>query len=100
MATFSREHQLTTIRSWHFLTGPLASLRAVWRAYQVEVSAPSRDADIVHTPLVYFIDPRRPRAALGRSHGRPHRQQQGLPPRRALAAWRRGIAPVTRQFAR
>jgi cytochrome oxidase Cu insertion factor (SCO1/SenC/PrrC family) len=29
---FSREQQLNTIPSWHFLTGPVASLRAVWNA--------------------------------------------------------------------
>src|SRR5260370_19583069 len=57
VAAYSSEHQLTTIPSWHFLTGPLASLRAVWRAYQIEVQAPGRNADIVPTSVVYFIDP-------------------------------------------
>jgi cytochrome oxidase Cu insertion factor (SCO1/SenC/PrrC family) len=54
---YSRAHQLITIPGWHFLTGPAAALRAVWRAYNVEVQAPSPDADIVHTSAVYFIGP-------------------------------------------
>jgi hypothetical protein len=32
---YSRAHQLITIPGWHFLTGPVAALRAVWRAYGV-----------------------------------------------------------------
>jgi len=31
VAAYSRENQLATIPSWHFLTGPLASLRTAWR---------------------------------------------------------------------
>ena len=58
VAAYSREHQLTTIPSWHFFTGPLASLKAVWRAYGISVDAPSRNADVIHTSEVFFIDRR------------------------------------------
>ena len=54
---YSRAHQLIAIPGWHFLTGPVTALQAVWHAYQVEVQAPSPDADIVHTSAVYFIGP-------------------------------------------
>ena len=47
VAAFTREQQLNIIRSWHFLTGPVASLQTVWTAYNVYVSAPSANADIV-----------------------------------------------------
>lgn len=57
VAAFSREHQLTTIPSWHFLTGRLANLRAVWRAYDIQVSVPSRNAGVIHASEVLFIDP-------------------------------------------
>ena len=30
---YSREHQLISIPDWHFFTGPIAALQAVWRAY-------------------------------------------------------------------
>jgi cytochrome oxidase Cu insertion factor (SCO1/SenC/PrrC family) len=43
VAAYSAEHQLTTIPTWDFLTGPLPALRAVWNAYQVEAAAPSRN---------------------------------------------------------
>lgn len=51
---YSREHQLTSIPDWHFFTGPVTALRAVWREYDVEVEAPSPAADIVHTSIVYL----------------------------------------------
>ena len=91
---YSRAHQLITIPGWHFLTGPAAALQAVWRAYHVEVQAPSPDADIVHTSAVYFI-----------GHGGTERYV-AIPmadhtssgtaylPAGQIAAWARGIALI------
>jgi cytochrome oxidase Cu insertion factor (SCO1/SenC/PrrC family) len=56
MATFSSAQRLNTIPSWHFFTGPVPALQTVWRDYNVEVSAPNPNADIIHTSAVYFID--------------------------------------------
>jgi protein SCO1 len=57
VAAYSRAHQLTSIPSWHFFTGPVPRLRAAWNAYNIAVQAPGPDADIVHSSVVYFIDP-------------------------------------------
>ena len=57
MAAYSKAHHLDSLPSWHFLTGPVGSLQAVWRDYNVEVSAASATADVVHTSVAYFIDP-------------------------------------------
>ena len=57
VASYSAEHQLTTVPSWHFLTGPTAALEAVRRAYHIEVQPRGRNADVVHTSEVLFIDP-------------------------------------------
>jgi cytochrome oxidase Cu insertion factor (SCO1/SenC/PrrC family) len=57
MATFSTAQRLNTIPSWHFFTGPVPALQTAWRNYNVEVAAPSPNADIIHTSAVYFIDP-------------------------------------------
>jgi cytochrome oxidase Cu insertion factor (SCO1/SenC/PrrC family) len=54
---YSQAHQLITIPDWHFLTGPANALHNVWHAYNVEVQAPSPNADIVHTSIIYFIGP-------------------------------------------
>jgi len=100
VAAFSREHQLTTIASWHFLTGPLASLKTVWRAYGIQVSAPSRNADVIHTSEVLFID----RAGRERYIATPMAgytsSGKAYLPVGPLAEWGRGIALVIRQLAR
>jgi cytochrome oxidase Cu insertion factor (SCO1/SenC/PrrC family) len=56
MATFSNAQRLNTIPSWHFFTGPVPALKTAWRNYEIGVSAPSPNADIIHTSSVYFID--------------------------------------------
>jgi len=57
VAAFSNEHQLSSIPSWHFFTGPVKTLQSIWRDYHVAVVAPNPKADIVHTSVMYFIDP-------------------------------------------
>jgi cytochrome oxidase Cu insertion factor (SCO1/SenC/PrrC family) len=91
---FSRDRQLTTIPDWHFFTGPVPALQAVWRAYNVEVEAPSPDADIIHSSVIYFIgpdgteryvaDPMADHTSSGTAY---------LPPGQ-ITAWGRGIALV------
>jgi len=56
MAAYSDAHRLNTIPSWHFFTGPVSALHAVWRHYNVAVQAANPDADIIHSSAVYFID--------------------------------------------
>jgi cytochrome oxidase Cu insertion factor (SCO1/SenC/PrrC family) len=51
---FSAAHGM--LDRWLFLTGPLATLKSVWRAYGVEVQILRGMID--HTPAVYVIDPR------------------------------------------
>lgn len=57
VATYSKAHHLDAVPSWYFLTGPVRSLQAIWRDYNVDVSAPSTTADVIHTSVAYFIDP-------------------------------------------
>jgi protein SCO1 len=100
VAAFSREQQLTTISSWHFLTGPVPSLQAVWRAYDVYVQAPSPNADILHTSVVYFIDPggkERFAASPMVDHGS---NGTAYLPLAQQAAWGHGIALIASQLAR
>ena len=100
VAAFTREQQLNTVPSWHFLTGSLASLQAVWQAYHVYVYAPGPDADIVHTSVVYFIDPRgKERFAASPMVDHASNGTAYLPPAQQ-ASWGQGIALIARQLAR
>jgi thiol-disulfide isomerase/thioredoxin len=43
------------VRQWHFLTGSLAQLKRVWKAYKIEVAIEQGQID--HTPALFMIDP-------------------------------------------
>jgi cytochrome oxidase Cu insertion factor (SCO1/SenC/PrrC family)/thiol-disulfide isomerase/thioredoxin len=49
---YSQLHQMMS--AWHFLTGSLARLRSVWRAYHIQVQIEQGAVD--HTPALYMID--------------------------------------------
>jgi cytochrome oxidase Cu insertion factor (SCO1/SenC/PrrC family) len=98
VAAYSRAHQLDTVPSWHFFTGPVQALEKVWHRYGVEVDAPSPTADVIHSTTMYFIDPNgheryvaTPQADYT-SSGRAY-----LPPD-PLASWGQGIALVVRSM--
>jgi cytochrome oxidase Cu insertion factor (SCO1/SenC/PrrC family) len=94
VAAFSNEHQLGSIPSWHFLTGPLNLLQATWRDYNVAVAAPNPKADIVHTSVMYFIGPDgRERYIALPMDDHTTSGAAYLPPGQ-IAAWGRGVAQV------
>jgi cytochrome oxidase Cu insertion factor (SCO1/SenC/PrrC family) len=99
VAAYSAEHQLTTIPSWHFFTGPLATLRAVWRAYDISVDAPSRNADVIHTSEVLFIDPGGRERYTATPMADYTSKGNAYLPVGPLTEWGHGIALVTRQLA-
>jgi len=49
---YSRVHGM--INQWDFLTGSLAQLKSVWKAYNIDVQIESGQID--HTPALYVID--------------------------------------------
>jgi cytochrome oxidase Cu insertion factor (SCO1/SenC/PrrC family) len=99
VALFSDEHQLASIPDWHFFTGPLTSLQAVWRGYGIEVEARGPNTDVVHTSSVYFIDPQgRERYLAAPMADHTAAGAAYLPPGQ-IAAWGRGIALVARSLA-
>ena len=108
VAAFSAEQRLATIPGWHFFTGSVPALRASWRAYHIEVQAPSPRADVIHTSAIYFIDPRgnlrylaspedagvtKPRSAYGTQN------ETGYVPPGQMTDWGRGIALLARSLA-
>ncbi len=50
--SYSRVHGM--VNQWDFLTGPLAKLKAAWRAYDIAVQIEAGDID--HTPALFVID--------------------------------------------
>ncbi len=100
MAAYSRAHQLTAIPDWHFFTGQLPQLQAVWRDYHLDVQAPSPNADIIHTSAVYFIDPQGRERFLASPMADHTKSGTAFLPVRQIAAWGHGIAELARGLAR
>jgi len=96
VASYSSAEGLDSISSWHFVTGPLRDLRKVWSNYQIMVQAPRRNADVIHTSLIYFIDPQgKERYVAAPMVDHTANGAAYLPPGQ-LATWGRGIALVAR----
>ena len=100
VAAYSRAHQLASIPSWHFFTGPVPALRAVWRAYGIEVQARGRNADVAHTSEVFFIDPAGRERYVAAPMADYTAAGKAYLPGGLIAGWGRGIALVTRQLTR
>ncbi len=99
MATFSNRHQLNTIASWHFFTGSTAQLRAVWHSYDITVEVPSRNADIIHTSIIYFIDPSGRERYVATPYAQYTKNHRAFLPGATLASWGHGIALVAKSLA-
>jgi cytochrome oxidase Cu insertion factor (SCO1/SenC/PrrC family) len=95
---FSREHQLTSLPSWHFFTGSAAMLRSVWRAYGVAVNAPSPQADVVHSSLIFFIDAKGRERYLANPTDLRTATGKAYLPADSLASWGTGIALVLKSL--
>lgn len=98
MATFTNENQLNTIRSWHFFTGPVNALKSVWNNYGIEVQAPNKNADIVHTSAAYFIDPSGHLRYLATPMADHTASGTAYLPQGSLTSWGKGIALVARSL--
>ena len=99
VAAFSRAEQLDSIGSWHFVTGPVSALRQVWSAYQVQVIAPSPNKDVIHTSLVYFIDPAGRERYVAAPMADHTPAGKAFLPSGQLASWGRGIALIARDIS-
>ena len=96
MEQYSSAEGLSSIPTWHFVTGSLPSMHAVWNNYQIQVQAPNPNADVIHTSLIYFIDPQgKERFVASPMVDHTNKGTAFLPPGQ-LAAWGKGIALVTR----
>src|SRR5262249_42541440 len=100
MAAYSNAHQLTRIPNWHFCTGPAPALRTTARNYYIQVRAPSRNADIIHTSAVYFIDARGKERYVASPVAEHTGKGMAYLPASQIASWGHAIALVARDLAR
>jgi cytochrome oxidase Cu insertion factor (SCO1/SenC/PrrC family) len=87
LRSYSAKHGLSSLRNWYFLTGSTPQLRSVWARYGITVE-PNPDGDVVHTSVVYFIDP----GGRIRFAAFPDSSKAGIP------LWGRTIAATVRHI--
>ena len=100
MASFTSRMRLGSWSSWHFVTGAVPALRKVWKDYLIYVRAPNRNADVKHTSLIYFIDPKgQERYVVAPMVDHTKSGMSYLPPKQ-LDEWGRGIALLAQAVSR
>jgi cytochrome oxidase Cu insertion factor (SCO1/SenC/PrrC family) len=100
MAKFSNEHQLNTIPSWHFFTGSVPALKAIWNAYAIQVEAPKPTSDIIHTSIVLFIGPNGQRRYIGVPYDQHNAKGNAYLSSPQLSSWGKGIALVAQSLGK
>jgi cytochrome oxidase Cu insertion factor (SCO1/SenC/PrrC family) len=98
MRTFTDEHFLNSIPSWHFMTGPPSLLKAIWSDYGVTVVAPSPTADVVHSSLIFFINRNGQEQYLANPTDLHTASGSSYLPAGSLADWGKGIALVVKSM--
>jgi cytochrome oxidase Cu insertion factor (SCO1/SenC/PrrC family) len=98
MASYTSKHQLDTVPSFHFVTGAVGDLQAVWKAYGIEVDAPSPTADVEHTDDLYFIDPQGHERYIASPSVDHTAKGVAYLPAGPLASWGQGIARVSQNL--
>ena len=98
MAAFSRQHGLDAIPSWRFLTGPVPQLERAWHDYGITVEAPNPNADIIHTSVVYFIDPSGKERYLATPVVNHTAKGVAFLPAGQVSGWGKGIALVAKSL--
>ena len=54
---FDRQERLDTVPNWRYLTGTLAQLTDIWRAYGIAVQTQPAGAMVAHNDVAFVIDP-------------------------------------------
>ena len=99
VATFSQEHRLDTIPTWHFFTGPFSTLRRIWAHYGIEVQSRGPTEDTIHSSIVYFIGPNGKERFLASPTDDHTKSGTAYLPPSQLSSWGRGIALVARALS-
>ena len=96
---FTYVHGLNALKNWYFLTGSLAQLIPVWRAYGIEVIVPKGGQQTVHSSLMYFLNPLGRERFLADDIVLQRKNGTGYLPSDLVQRWGAGIAQYLRQSA-
>lgn len=98
VARFTNEFKLNTLPHWHFFTGPVPALQAVWKAYGIYVKAPSPTADVIHSSYIFFIGPHGHERYLASPTVDTRANGTGFLPIPVIKQWGQGIAAYVKRL--
>ncbi|MDH2903420.1 MAG: SCO family protein [Actinomycetota bacterium] len=98
VAAFSRDHQLNTISTWHFVTGSTSALTAVWKSYGIDVITRGPNADVVHSSEIFFLGTNGRERFLANPVVDHTSAGTAFLPEAQIASWGRGIALTARSL--
>jgi cytochrome oxidase Cu insertion factor (SCO1/SenC/PrrC family) len=91
---YSQANELSAIPDWHFFTGSVGTLQAVWHEYGIAVTASGPGGDLVHTATVYFIGPHGIERYTAAPPAGPAGRGAAVLPPGEISGWGKGIAQV------
>ncbi|MHB1927878.1 MAG: SCO family protein [Acidimicrobiales bacterium] len=94
---FTQIHGLSRLPNWYFLTGPTASLEAVWNAYGIQVFIPKGANQTVHADYLYFLGPHGRERYIASPQVDQRKNGTGYLPQGDLTKWGQGIATYLRR---
>lgn len=93
---FTTGHGLNQIPNWHFFTGNLSALSAVWKNYGITVQDRGPNADVIHSSMVFFIGPRGHERFIATPTDYHTKSGAAFLPASQLVDWGKGIALVSK----
>lgn len=88
---FDAEHGLDHLSNWHFLTGSLSTLKAVWRDYSISVAV-TASGEVQHSTVIDFVSPGGHERAIAVPFAYVHRNGTGWLPSGDVSRFGHGIA--------
>lgn len=89
---FTTQHGLSALKNWYFLTGSLAKLIPVWRAYGIEVIVSKNAKQTAHSSYLYFLNPLGEERFLADANVLLRPNGSGYLPSNLVSRWGQGIA--------
>jgi cytochrome oxidase Cu insertion factor (SCO1/SenC/PrrC family) len=93
------EAELDGVANWHIVTGPLATMNAVWKSYGITISVVRHTGVEAHNNVIYFIDPQGKERYRSTPFANENRTGVYSLPSEDVTRWGSGIASFAGKLA-
>jgi protein SCO1/2 len=93
------EAELDGVANWHIVTGPLATMNAIWKSYGITISVVRHTGVEAHNNVIYFIDPQGKERYRSTPFANENRTGVYSLPSENVTRWGSGIASFAGKLA-